>query len=292
MQVHRSRHASGFTVLPNSLLQDRRLSYTAKGLLVDLLSRPDGWSEDGRRMADTSPQGRLAVARALRELTALAYYRVDRVRRDDGTLVSESHVFDTPQREPGVIRPSSGGPTTDAPGGNPIKNPDREPTLPEPVIEAEVEVEVGAEHVEAVDTLFRVVRAEPRLRLGTAEAKALAPLVGAWLARGFGERELTVALLSGLPEPVHSAPALLRDRLVRKLPPAPPPERATRRWVECDECGRPTPQAGICRACAGLGDRSAEYVQRADAAIRGLAKVRAALRGTSPGGVALGVARS
>lgn len=42
MQIHRSRHARGFTVLPNTLLQDRRLSYTARGLLADLLSRPDG----------------------------------------------------------------------------------------------------------------------------------------------------------------------------------------------------------------------------------------------------------
>ncbi|WP_335983864.1 hypothetical protein [Streptomyces sp. CA2R106] len=34
--------------MPNTLLQDRRLSYTARGLLADLLSRPDGWREDGR----------------------------------------------------------------------------------------------------------------------------------------------------------------------------------------------------------------------------------------------------
>ncbi|WP_329134619.1 hypothetical protein OG552_19440 [Streptomyces sp. NBC_01476] len=75
MQIHRSRHERGFTVLPNTLLQDRRLSYTARGLLADLLSRPDGWREDGRHMADTSPHGRLTVAKALRELTAAGYYR-------------------------------------------------------------------------------------------------------------------------------------------------------------------------------------------------------------------------
>jgi len=48
------------------LLQDRRLTHLSRGVLVDLLSRPEGWREDGRRMADTSPQGRLAVAKALR----------------------------------------------------------------------------------------------------------------------------------------------------------------------------------------------------------------------------------
>jgi hypothetical protein len=57
MQIHRTRHTRGFTVLPNTLLQDRRLSYTTRGLLADLLSRPDGWREDGRHMADSSPLG-------------------------------------------------------------------------------------------------------------------------------------------------------------------------------------------------------------------------------------------
>ncbi|MDH6127955.1 hypothetical protein [Kitasatospora sp. GP82] len=61
MRVHRTEHVRHFTVLPNGLLQDRRLSYTARGLLTDLLSRPDGWREDGRHMADSSPQGRGAI---------------------------------------------------------------------------------------------------------------------------------------------------------------------------------------------------------------------------------------
>ncbi|MEU8514194.1 hypothetical protein AB0C76_21765 [Kitasatospora sp. NPDC048722] len=45
-------------MLPNAVLQYRKPSYTARGLLVDLLSRPDGWREDGRHTAATSPQGR------------------------------------------------------------------------------------------------------------------------------------------------------------------------------------------------------------------------------------------
>src|SRR5690242_5598776 len=97
MRVHRSVQVRAFTVLPNPLLQDRRLSYTARGLLADLLSRPDGWREDGRQMADSSPQGRGAVRRALRELTEAGYYRVDKVRRPNGTVHSEAHVFDVPQ---------------------------------------------------------------------------------------------------------------------------------------------------------------------------------------------------
>jgi hypothetical protein len=130
MQIHRTCHTSAFTILPNTLLQDRRLSYTARGLLADLLSRPCGWSEDGKHMADTSPQGRLAVAKALRELTDFGYYRVDKVRRSDGTFVSEAHVYDTPQLHPDLTRPDSGEPTAGARGANPIKKPRKVPTLP------------------------------------------------------------------------------------------------------------------------------------------------------------------
>src|ERR1700753_3607155 len=117
MHVHRSRHTSGFTVLPNSFLQDRRLSFTARGLLAGLLSRPVGWREDGRQMADSSPQGRTAIAKALRELTKAGYYRVVKVRRADRTFVSEVHVYDTPQTgvqaPPAAVRPVSGGAAAD-----------------------------------------------------------------------------------------------------------------------------------------------------------------------------------
>ena len=54
MHIHLSAQTRGFTVFSNRLVQNRALSYTARGLLCDLLSRPDGWSEDGRRMADSS----------------------------------------------------------------------------------------------------------------------------------------------------------------------------------------------------------------------------------------------
>ncbi|MFI0941188.1 hypothetical protein [Streptomyces sp. NPDC021020] len=290
MQIHRSRHTRGFTVLPNTLLQDRRLSYTARGVLVDLLSRPDGWSEDGRRMAATSPQGRHAVAKALRELTAFGYYRVDRVRRTDGTFVSEVHVFDTPQAAPDATRPGPGAAESENRGANPVKDRRKEPTLPDrrpsaatgekgrakpPATQPAPTGPVG----EAVATLFRVIRPEPRLRLGTAEALALAPLVSAWLERGYGQRDLSAALLGGLPEPVHSATALLRDRLTRKLPPAreaaAPPARP--RPHECGQCARPIPHEGICRTCAGLAHEPDDSAVRASVTARGRARVRAAL---------------
>ncbi|MFD5462311.1 hypothetical protein ACFWIQ_05680 [Kitasatospora sp. NPDC127059] len=266
MQIHRSAHSRSFTVLPNGLLQDRRLSFTARGLLADLLSRPDGWREDGRQMADSSPQGRGAVRRALKELKDAGYYRVDTVRMPNGTVRSEAHVFDTPQSSPVVPRPASGGRGTGGAVAPPVKDPGEEPTLPDEPTRT------------AMATLFRVIRPEPRLRLGEVEAQTLAPLVARWLERGSSEAELRVALLPGLPQPMHSPAAILRDRLQRKLPPvrgAVPPASC----FECGRCHDPVPRPGICRVCAGLGARTVGVGTGAAATPGGVARARAALRG-------------
>ncbi|MBC3844335.1 hypothetical protein GXW82_41800 [Streptacidiphilus sp. 4-A2] len=287
MHIHRSAHAFGFTVLPNALLQDRRLSFTSRGLLVDLLSRPDGWREDGRQMADSSPQGRLAVAKGLRELAAAGYYQVIRVRRPDGTFVSEAHIWDTPQSAPpNAVIPGSGAAGAAACDAPPVKDPGKEPTLPaapQPWARA-----TDPAATEAVALLFRVLRPEPRLRLGTVEALTLAPLVAAWLERGCTAADLSRALLPGLPARMHSAAALLRDRLIRKLPPELLPEPlpdaaetgspvAAERW-ECRMCGLPVAQEGICPCCAGLGSRTVAVGRGEAATARGAALVRAAMR--------------
>jgi hypothetical protein len=310
MQIHRSRHTRGFTVLPNTLLQDRRLSYTARGLLADLLSRPDSWREDGRRMADTSPQGRHSVAKALRELAAFGYYRVERVRHADGTFTSQTHVYDTPQVAPDTALPDSGRAATGNRGAHPVKDCGKEPSLPAQrtaadavpgaraggqrktqVTEATPAGPPDAAVGEAAALLHRVTAAEPRLRLGAAEAIALAPLVSQWLEHGYGPRDLSQALLGGLPERVHSTTALLRDRLTRKLPPAVEPVTAPAkaRWHECSACARPTPDEGICRICAGLDAAPPEAMdERARTAARGRALVRTALHGHRPGPLAAG----
>ncbi|MEU1285726.1 hypothetical protein [Kitasatospora sp. NPDC005856] len=217
-------------------------------------------------MADSSPQGRGAVRRALKELKDAGYYRVDTVRMPDGTVRSEAHVFDTPHRAPAVPPPDSGGRGTGGAATPPVKDPGQEPTLPDERTRA------------AVATLFRVIRPEPRLRLGEAEAQTLAPLVAQWLERGSSEAELAQALLPGLPQPMHCPAAILRDRLRRKLPPeqaAPPPAP----YAECGHCHDPVPRPGICRACAGLGTRTVAIGTGARATPRGVARARAALRG-------------
>ncbi|MFF1903277.1 hypothetical protein [Kitasatospora sp. NPDC058218] len=282
-----------FTVLPNAVLQYRRLSYTARGPLADLLSRPDGWREDGRHMADTSPQGRGAVRRALRELSDAGYYRVEKIRMPDGTIRTETHIYDTPQLAlPGTTRPVSGEATTGDAGAL-KKNLEQGTSLPAEESNEPTSVDkMGGrrekdppkvpdkQSCEAVATLFRVVRPEPRLHLGQAEAHELAPLVAQWLEHGSTPADLAHALLPGLPTPVHSAVAVLRYRLERKMPPARTtrPPTAASRYSECAKCHDPVFQPGICRTCAGLGARTIEVDGGCSVTARGAARARTALR--------------
>ncbi|PYC80528.1 hypothetical protein C7C46_12615 [Streptomyces tateyamensis] len=267
MHIHRSAHARSFTVLPNATLQDRSLSFTARGLLADLLSRPDGHREDGRQMADTSPQGRGTVRRALKELTAAGYYRVDTVRLPNGTLRSEAHVFDTPQLGPPTdTHPEPGEPDPGPPDTLPKEPGNKEPSLPDRL------------HI-ALQVLRRVLRSEPRLRLGEAEALTLAPLVARWLERGSTVADLARALLPDLPAFLRSPVGILRNRLERKLPPppsAPPPPRLT----ECPACHDPIPVNGPCRSCTGLARPRVAVGLGAAVTAAGAARARAAMLAT------------
>ncbi|MEU9150110.1 hypothetical protein AB0D59_06100 [Streptomyces sp. NPDC048417] len=102
-------------------------------------------------------------------------------------------------------------------------------------------------------------RTAPVLSLSQADCAALAPLLTEWFARGATDEYVLRALASGLPSPVHHPAALLRKRLVDKLPPepAPSPTRPPLRILECARCRTPgRPEAlpgGICGACRGEG---------------------------------------
>ncbi|MFP8963153.1 hypothetical protein ACLIYP_21765 [Streptomyces nanhaiensis] len=125
----------------------------------------------------------------------------------------------------------------------------------------------------AYGVLAGLGRAEPRMTLSAADCAALEELAGRWLERGADERQLTGALLAGLPPEVHHPAALARRRLTDKLPPEPAPEPApdaasapgpasgspgpgVLRMAECTVCGVPgRPDAlpgGLCRDCRGL----------------------------------------
>src|SRR4051812_34581924 len=75
-----SKHERAFLTVANATVQDARLSWGARGLLVYLLSLPDDWDIRVSHLTNQGDAGRDAVRRMLRELHALGY--VSGVGRD------------------------------------------------------------------------------------------------------------------------------------------------------------------------------------------------------------------
>jgi len=115
MIIHRSHPASRYTIIPDATLRDPRLSYEARGVLAEILSRPDDWrttaiemAESARRQRGERGEGRRTLQRAFAELRAAGYMRQDRVQGARGQVATETHVYDTPQ-------------TGDTAGGMPVR---------------------------------------------------------------------------------------------------------------------------------------------------------------------------
>jgi hypothetical protein len=292
VHIKLSARTRSFTVLGNEVLRDRRLSFTARGILGFLLSLPDGAREDVRTLADKNPGiGRRGVAKAVDELVALGYYVRRTVRDEDsGQVRTETYVFDTPQAagEPLPVPAGTGQPVGGRAGRFPKgkKNPEEVPSLPEPATPPNVLGAPGAA------LLSGLTRAEPRLALSAADLLALAPLAAPWLEAGVPEREARALLTDGLPPVIHSARAILADRLTRKLP-AP---RATVPafavgLAECGTCRDPLPRGrrtGICAACSGIAPAPqraspaasfADHVATVRALVRTAARPQAVARG-------------
>ena len=111
MSIIRSpRLESNFSVMSNAVIRDSRLSYRARGVLLEILSRPDNWRVSGDSLARSGKEGRDAILTALKELRDCGYIRMVRERKEDGTFVTNNYVYDTPQDV--VPRPEN--PTTDS----------------------------------------------------------------------------------------------------------------------------------------------------------------------------------
>jgi hypothetical protein len=104
MRIRRSRQTRHFTVLPNALLRDKRLSYTTRGVACEILSRPDGWDgsaddlwRQARRDRPGRREGRRVFRGAYAELEAAGYLIRSRERDPSGHWTTVLTMYDTPQ---------------------------------------------------------------------------------------------------------------------------------------------------------------------------------------------------
>jgi hypothetical protein len=84
-----------YTVIPNHLLEDERITWEAKGILSYLLSKPDTWELSAKHLIGFGHAGKEKIYRVLKELQKAGY--ASHSRRGDGRV--EWEIRDTPISE-------------------------------------------------------------------------------------------------------------------------------------------------------------------------------------------------
>jgi hypothetical protein len=213
MRIHRTRHDRDFTVVPNGIAQNRKLSFTARGLLEYLISLPSGTKEDVRKLADENPKvGRKGIADAIDELIRERYYFRVTTRDDQGRIRTETYVFDTPQDSfsPLPATPGTGTATAGEAGTSPSGEKDfskdggKLPPFPPadqhrpaaPAAREGFSKKRETEHpqlAEAARIVRRFAAVDSRLSLSERQVAKLTPSVADWLDRGATIGEITDA---------------------------------------------------------------------------------------------------
>ncbi|MFI0739503.1 helix-turn-helix domain-containing protein [Streptomyces sp. NPDC021100] len=225
----RHRHTSHFTVVGNHLAQHRELSLVAIGIGVYVQSLPDGANVGIKDLTRRFREGEITIARGLRELEQAGYLRRERVRTEEGRVVTLTRWHERPGARTEVRRSGEAAPPVDLvrrqrqrteperprpQPSQPGPSQPEQPPAPEPLPPPD-----GP----AADLLAGLRRHDPRLLLSEKDVRQLSPAVRAWLERGVGPRQIIRTLTAELPVGRISRPArLLRHRLTHWLPPALP----------------------------------------------------------------------
>ena len=125
MPVLRQHHTRDFTVIPNALLQDQRLSCRDRGLLVWMLSKPQEWEFSKISIVkELVLDGESSIKSGIKNLKAAGYLEIRQERVKGKVSRSVWTVSDTPQ---GCFNPTDSPQGRFPPGENSPYIKDRKP---------------------------------------------------------------------------------------------------------------------------------------------------------------------
>lgn len=117
MAIIRQKRKERFSIVDNKVIEDERLSFKARGLLIYMLSKPDDWKFHTEELAKHSSQeGLSAVRTALKEIEKCGYLKRKRERSSKGTFTSQDWLLtDKPLSSPQVENPHVDKPQVEKP---------------------------------------------------------------------------------------------------------------------------------------------------------------------------------
>ena len=101
MIVRGPRPEHSFTVIQNRIIEDRTISYKARGLLVFILSKPDHWRTNMKHLAAQSSEGYYSVQSGMAELERAGYIQRIKLQDTAGRWSTHTIVHDHPVDNPG-----------------------------------------------------------------------------------------------------------------------------------------------------------------------------------------------
>lgn len=96
--IRAKREPKSFALVDKSFINDKRLSYKAKGILVYILSKPDDWKVVVKDLINNSTDGKASIYAGLKELERYGYYVKKPIRDEDGMRILDwtSIVYEVP----------------------------------------------------------------------------------------------------------------------------------------------------------------------------------------------------
>ena len=94
--IFRMVRTENYTVLPNELIKDTRLSWEARGLLIYLLSQKPGWTVRKTDLERQSQANDFVISRILEELAVHCYIYREKEQDSKGHFEWITTVFDEP----------------------------------------------------------------------------------------------------------------------------------------------------------------------------------------------------
>ena len=112
--IHHFDYQHSFTMIPNQILRDSRLSWGARGLMVFIVSQKPGYSLSRQELIDASPMGRMGVKSLIDELQELGYLEISQSREGGkfGSSIMVAKLPSVSHSEPLSGLPSAVAPST------------------------------------------------------------------------------------------------------------------------------------------------------------------------------------
>ena len=107
MAIIRQKRKERFSIVDNKVIEDERLSFKARGLLIYMLSKPDDWKFYTEELAKRSNKdGISAIKTALNEIEDTGYLTRKQGHKKNGQFTSQDWILtDTSTNSPQVEKP-------------------------------------------------------------------------------------------------------------------------------------------------------------------------------------------